>query len=54
MKNKKVSKSKKVHKEFTSNPEFVKACQRAGVDPTTRQASKWNNKKGKAYKVAHG
>lgn len=28
---------------------FLEACQKTGVEPTRRQASKWNNKKGKAY-----
>lgn len=53
MKNKKTA-PKKVHKEFTSSPEFVKACKDVGIPPTTRQASKWSNKKGKAYKAKHG
>jgi hypothetical protein len=28
---------------------FIAACQRAGVEPTTRQASKFRNKKGSAF-----
>lgn len=32
---------------------FRKACERAEIEPTRRQASKWNNKKGKAYKMSH-
>ena len=31
------------------NQEFISACERASIKPTTRQASKWRNKKGKAY-----
>lgn len=32
---------------------FKRTCNDAGVEPTRRQASKWNNKKGKAYKWYH-
>jgi len=28
---------------------FLDACLRASIEPTKRQASKWNRKKGKAY-----
>lgn len=28
---------------------FLAACEAAEVEPTKRQASKWNNRKGKAY-----
>ena len=28
---------------------FINACERVGVKPTARQASKFRNKKGKAY-----
>ena len=28
---------------------FIRACSAAGVEPTTRQASKWRNKQGTAY-----
>jgi hypothetical protein len=35
------------------DPTFRKACEDAGVEPTRRQASKWNHKQGKAYKKAH-
>ena len=31
------------------NEWFRAACVKAGVEPTTRQASKWRLKKGKAY-----
>jgi hypothetical protein len=31
------------------NMEFQTACDKAGVKPTVRQASKWRNKKGRAY-----
>jgi len=33
------------------NPAFQAACSEAGVEPTKRQASKWNHKKGAAYKT---
>lgn len=31
---------------------FREACEKAGVEPTTRQASKFRNKKGSAYKAS--
>lgn len=31
------------------NPIFKKACELAGITPTKRQASKWNNKRGAAW-----
>jgi len=44
------------HKYETTNATFAKndgnfinACSKAGVQPTTRQASKWRNKTGLAY-----
>jgi hypothetical protein len=30
---------------------FQEACEKAGIKPTPRQASKWFNKKGLAYKT---
>lgn len=30
--------------------EFIKACEEAEIKPTIRQASKWRNKKGLAWK----
>jgi hypothetical protein len=45
-----------IHKYDVSNEKFAKedssfqsACDKVGVKPTTRQASKWRNKKGRAY-----
>jgi len=32
-----------------ADDKFKKACEAAGVPVTKRQASKWNNGKGKAY-----
>lgn len=32
------------------NALFLQACESVGVEPTQRQASKWNNEKGLAYK----
>lgn len=41
--------------EFARNDkDFIEACKRAGVDNTRRQASKFKNKKGLAYKVKAG
>jgi len=45
-----------VHKYDTPNEKFAKedstfqqACEKVGIKPTARQASKWRNKKGSAY-----
>ena len=41
------------NKEFAEkDTAFRKCCEKAGVEPTTRQALKWRMGKGKAYKVA--
>lgn len=38
------------NKEFAKTfPVFIRACEIAHVEPTKRQASKWHNKKGRAY-----
>ena len=34
------------------NVAFKTACETAGIPPTKRQASKWRNEYGKAYKTA--
>ena len=46
-----------VKKEVVTNARYAKendvfrdACVKAGVEPTTRQASKWRLKKGKAFR----
>ncbi len=37
------------------NGEFLQACNEANIEPSTRQASKYRNEKGKAYKTKrHG
>lgn len=36
-----------------TNKEFIKMCGQAGVTATQRQASKYRNKKGSAYKFQH-
>jgi ribosomal protein S15P/S13E len=42
-------------KHFAANDkDFHEACKLANVDPTRRQASKFKNKKGLAYKVKAG
>ena len=33
---------------------FINACGEADIKPTARQASKWRNKRGLAYKTKHG
>lgn len=41
----------KTNKEFArTDEEFKAACDRTQTNPTTRQASKWRNCKGKAWK----
>ena len=43
------------NREFAQKDKpFQDACSRAKVQPTTRQASKWRNEKGLAWKVANG
>jgi hypothetical protein len=40
------------NKEFAkSDQKFIDDCQKANVEPTARQASKYRMKKGKAYAV---
>lgn len=40
----------KTNKEMSkANPRFHNACEKAGVEPTKRQASKWRNGKGLAF-----
>ena len=34
-----------------TNKKFKEFCKIANVNPTTRQASKWRNQKGTAYKL---
>jgi hypothetical protein len=43
------------NKQFAEqNEEFRKACEKLELKPTTRQASKWQMKKGKAWKEGRG
>lgn len=35
------------------NEEFIQACKVADIKNTTRQASKWRMKKGKAWQTSH-
>ncbi len=37
------------NKGALSDKRFLDACKLADVEPTKRQASKWNNKRGAAY-----
>ena len=39
------------NKQFVTDGAFVSACDKAGVKPTSRQASKFRNGKGAAYKA---
>jgi len=43
----------KRNKSRLADVAFKKACENAGIPVTKRQASKWNNKKGAAYNLAH-
>ncbi len=39
------------NKQFSQeDSKFLIACGQNNIEPTTRQASKWRNKKGSAYK----
>lgn len=40
------------NREYAETDKFKAACKRAGVEPTPRQASKYRNGKGRAYR--HG
>lgn len=44
-----VKEKTQANKSTLKNKEFLWACKEAGIEPTKRQASKWNNKRGKAY-----
>ena len=39
--------------EQLANPKFVQACKLAGIRPSKRQASKYNNRRGVAYYATH-
>jgi hypothetical protein len=40
------------NREFAKEPRFIHLCQIAEVEPTVRQASKFRNKKGLAFKMS--
>lgn len=43
------------NREFAAtDKEFREACERAGIPPSQRQASKWRLKDGKAYRMKYG
>lgn len=44
-------KRKQTARELAQDPNFVQLCEKAGVHPTARQASKYRNGKGAAFKV---
>ena len=37
------------NEEYSKDPKFVAACDNAGIKATSRQASKFRRKRGKAY-----
>lgn len=39
------------NKSTLNSGKFTKACEKAGITPSARQASKFNNGKGAAFKV---
>jgi hypothetical protein len=40
----------KTNRQFAlENENFIEACKSNNVEPTKRQASKWRNRKGRAY-----
>ena len=40
------------NREFsTNNKQFREACEKANVQPTKRQASRWRQQRGSAWKV---
>lgn len=41
------------NKEFSTDKSFILACATAGIEPTTRQASKYRREKGLAFKTLH-
>jgi hypothetical protein len=41
------------NRKFTQNRIFIKACELAGVEPTTRQASKFRSGRGISFKFKH-
>ena len=46
--------SRTTNAKFASdNDEFISACANAEIKPTARQAGKWRNRKGKAWKLSH-
>ncbi len=42
---------KQTNKEYMKNDQFIKDCKKVGIEPTSRQASKYKMKKGKVYKT---
>jgi len=38
------------NQSILKDPKFRKACEKAGIEPTKRQASRWYHKKGIAFK----
>jgi hypothetical protein len=40
------------NKQFAMSEEFAQYCERAGVTPTARQASKYRMNRGRAFAVA--
>jgi hypothetical protein len=44
--------SEQTNKDFAkTDTKFREACEKAGITPTARQASKWRMKRGKAWQM---
>jgi hypothetical protein len=41
------------NKSVMSDHKFISGCRKANIKPTERQARKWRNKTGKAYRAFH-
>lgn len=46
-----MEKKRIINKKFTEDKFFIECCEKATIEPTIRQASKFRNEKGLAYKV---
>jgi hypothetical protein len=51
---KKRQKSRVLARDFINHSDFRTACANAGIQPTTRQARRFQSKRGLAYRVMKG
>jgi len=45
--------NREINAGIMKSKDFIQSCKMLNIDPTKRQASKWGNKKGSAYKFFH-